>query len=119
MDTRTLRGWRMSEGRQKLQQVVAPTFRSELWRQISCAHAVGIALRDVKYGNIILDNQDNQPWLIDFELSHCFVWSRNPLFMHLKREDFRLLSELCDSPPSIAADVQRPHSIFSRAFTST
>jgi hypothetical protein len=105
MDTQALRSWRMSEGSQKLKQVVAPTFRSELWRQVRCAHAVGIALCDVKYGNIILDSQDNQPWLIDFELSRGFVWSWNPLFAHLKREDFRLLSELCDSPymPQLAS----------------
>jgi hypothetical protein len=109
MDSLTLRSWRMSEGRQKLKQVVAPTFRSELWRQLRCAHAAGIALCDVKYGNIILDTQDNQPWLIDFELSRCFVWASNPLFAYLKREDFRLLSELCDSPPAPqpAADPKR------------
>jgi len=98
MDGKTLRSWRISEGRQKLKQVVSPTFRSELTRQIRCAHAAGIALCDVKYGNIILDTEDNQPWLIDFELSRSFVWSWNPLFAYLKREDFRLLSDLCDPP---------------------
>jgi hypothetical protein len=99
MDSRELRNWRLSEGREKLQEVVAPaTFRAELWRQVSCAHAAGIALTDIKFGNIVLDAEDNQPWLIDFELSRCFVWSWNPVFVHLKREDLRMLSELCDSP---------------------
>jgi hypothetical protein len=89
-----------------LQKVLAPaTFRAELWHQVSRAHAAGIALSDLKFGNIILDAEDNQPWLIDFELSRCFVWSWNPVFVHLKHKDFRLLSELCDSraDPSLAS----------------
>jgi tRNA A-37 threonylcarbamoyl transferase component Bud32 len=98
MDSRALRSWRISEGRRMLQKVLAPaTFRAELWHQVSRAHAAGIALSDLKFGNIILDAEDNQPWLIDFELSRCFVRSWNPLFVHLKHKDFRMLSELCDS----------------------
>jgi hypothetical protein len=110
MDSRELRSWRIREGRQKLQEVAAPArIRAELWRQVSCAHSAGIALSDIKFGNIILDAEDNQPWLIDFELSQCFVWSWNPLFVHLKHEDFRMLSELFDSPrrPESRAEPRR------------
>jgi tRNA A-37 threonylcarbamoyl transferase component Bud32 len=93
---------RTREGQRLLSAVVGRDFRAQLVEQVGRAHSAGIVLRDVKFGNIILDAAGN-PWLIDFEMSRYFALRMNPLFSRLKAEDLRSISELCDPEPVAGA----------------
>jgi SAM-dependent methyltransferase len=75
-----------------LAEVVDDGFLEQLFCFLMEAHARGIAIVDIKYGNVLIGT-DGCPWWIDFDLSTRFRNTRSAVFRVLRdadREAFNL-----------------------------
>jgi len=58
---------RIDEGRRHVERVLSPATIEEITRGLEGVHRAGVALEDVKYGNIVLERQTGRPYFVDFE----------------------------------------------------
>ncbi len=65
-----------------LRAIVDEEFLINLEKLVESAHKVGVSLRDVKHGNVLI--REGMPYLCDFDLSHRF--SRNDMRSLLARD---------------------------------
>lgn len=84
--------WR--RGRAVLPKVVPPEFLAALEEQMNRIHATGMAKLSLTFGNLIVGNNDHQPWLIDFEQTRSYGSTRNLLFAFRRDQDRRLFNRI-------------------------
>jgi len=60
-------GRRLKEGRRFLPKVIDKEVFLKLSQQLNEIHKCGIIINDIKYGNIIIENNTKEPYFIDFE----------------------------------------------------
>ncbi len=65
---------RIEEGWKHLVEAVDAEFLAKLRSQMARIHAAGVAVIDVKYGNIMVEHSSGEPYLIDFEYSRYSPW---------------------------------------------
>jgi len=58
--------------RQVLNNIVDEQFVYQLSVEVKKIHSLGIVLNDIKYGNILIEQDQNKPFLIDFEMSRFY-----------------------------------------------
>ncbi len=85
-----LRLKRIEAGRKVLRKVVTGDFLEKLYRMLQDIHTAGVALKGIKYGNIIIEEDSGEPYLIDFEgaapLVPCGRFLLNLLFDYDTKE---------------------------------
>jgi serine/threonine protein kinase len=59
-------------GRKILYDVINEEFAEKVYDQILKIHRAGFIWKDIKYGNIIIDNDSGNPFLIDFEHTYNY-----------------------------------------------
>lgn len=57
------------------EQPITDTFLDDLWQQVRRLHAAGIAHRDLRRANIVVNDAD-QPWIVDFGFSEATAGDR-------------------------------------------
>lgn len=57
---------RIQDGRKQLATVVDETFIEDLFRQLRVMHSHRIVWGDIKYGNVVIENDSGKPYVIDF-----------------------------------------------------
>ena len=60
---------RIKNGRKVLNKVVNTEFIEQLYNELRKIHSAGILIRDIKYGNVIIEKRTGSPYLIDFDSS--------------------------------------------------
>ena len=60
---------RIDEGKKHLYSVIDNSFMEKLFQQITKIHSSNVFINDIKYGNVIIQRETGEPYLIDFELS--------------------------------------------------
>jgi hypothetical protein len=76
---------RLLEGKRVLDRTVTPDFSMRVRTEIQKMHRARVIWGDVKYGNIIIEEETGLPWLVDFDYGGYFP--------HLPAATFRAL---CD-----------------------
>ncbi len=89
-----LKDFRINEGRRVLPQVIDDAFIKKLYAQIRKIHALGIGLGDLKYGNIIVEKQSGDPYLIDFEKIARRTFLGNRYVLMVQKRNFDKLEKL-------------------------
>ena len=74
----------LSRGTKELGKCVDSQFINNLFEQIRFIHKTGITHLSLSFGNVMVD-QENNPWLIDFENSISFHSTRN-IFFQFERD---------------------------------
>ncbi len=82
----------IGEGRKHLSECVSKDFVDSIFRELKKCHGLGICINDIKYGNIIIHNTSNKPYLIDFDISHSFRHSRGYLYDTMRDRDIELFN---------------------------
>ena len=67
LSAEALHSRRIEAGRRLLLNVVTDDFLENLYRTLQRVHRAGVALMDVKFGNILIEATSREPWLIDFD----------------------------------------------------
>jgi len=78
---------RLREANYHMNQVVNEEFLTELYEKFSEINSLGVIIRDIKYGNIIIEKEDNRPYLIDFGSSYTFDVTNNWVYKALKKAE--------------------------------
>lgn len=78
---------RVAQGRRVLGEVVDAGFVERLRADLKRAHAAGVILNDIKYGNVVIEARSGQPYWIDFDRADVFLWRGHPLFRYLAARD--------------------------------
>lgn len=76
---------------QVLNNIIDSQFVCQLSEEVKKIHTLGIILNDVKYGNIVIEQDLNKPFLIDFEMSRRYPHLPRLFLKKLLREDIRKL----------------------------
>jgi tRNA A-37 threonylcarbamoyl transferase component Bud32/2-polyprenyl-3-methyl-5-hydroxy-6-metoxy-1,4-benzoquinol methylase len=58
---------RVREGRSSLAEVVDAAFIEDLFRQLRVMHSLRFIWGDIKYGNVVIEKDSGEPFLIDFD----------------------------------------------------
>jgi hypothetical protein len=81
------RSRRILEGRRVLDRVVDARTVDRLFAELRRVHAAGYVLRDIKYGNVVLDRA-GEPWLIDFDRAGAYPELGPLAFRCLRDRDY-------------------------------
>lgn len=83
-------GARMRECRRVMRAVVDEQFIERLLAEVRKIHSCGVAMLDLNYENLVIENKSGQPYLIDFENARALP--QIPKFMHnmVKRTDIEI-----------------------------
>jgi tRNA A-37 threonylcarbamoyl transferase component Bud32 len=93
---------RIEEGKKLIRNVVSDEFIEKLFDQVRKIHSAGFRINDIKYGNVIIERNTGDPYLIDFESSENLTGMGDRLSRILYDDDikkFNLLFET-DKPTS-------------------
>lgn len=72
-------------GRKVLYDVISQEFAERVYDQIIKIHRAGFIWKDIKYGNIIMDNDSGNPFLIDFEHTYNYP-GLSKIFLRIMRD---------------------------------
>jgi len=78
---------KIKEGKRYLREVVSQDFIEKLFDQVVKIHSAGFIIRDIKYGNVIVEKKTGNPYLIDFESSTNFTGKAYSAFRQLRDYD--------------------------------
>jgi SAM-dependent methyltransferase len=62
----------IEEGKRVLYRCVDPAQVDDIFTEMKRAHKAGVCICDVKYGNIIIERDSGEPYLIDFDRSRYY-----------------------------------------------
>jgi len=71
---------RINEGKRILYNVVDRQFIENLFIELQKIHSNSFLLDDIKYGNIVIERESNQPYLIDFDHARNYSKLNNNVF---------------------------------------
>ena len=78
---------RIQEGKKHLKDVVGCDFLDKFFEELKKIHECGIILGDIKFGNVIIETDTGEPYLIDFEHSQDYSGRNKIAFGILKDRD--------------------------------
>ena len=83
---------RITEGRKYLDQVVDPGFIESLYEDLNMMHVQRIVYNDIKYGNVVIENDSGKPYWIDLDSSlvHTFSGLKHRVVSDIDVEKFNL-----------------------------
>jgi len=80
---------RIPEGRRVLSEVIDSKFIELIFAELSKIHKARFIWNDIKYGNIIIDEQSGKPYLIDFDWALRFPELGKNAFSFLRDRDIK------------------------------
>jgi tRNA A-37 threonylcarbamoyl transferase component Bud32/SAM-dependent methyltransferase len=78
---------KITEGKKYLGEIVSQDFIEKLFDQVVKIHSAGFIIRDIKYGNVIVEKKTGNPYLIDFESSNNVTGTGHSVFRQLRDYD--------------------------------
>ena len=84
---------RIEEGRRVLHRVIDEAFTERAFEELSRMHAARVVWRDIKYGNMIIEDGSGAPFLIDFDLSFDCPRLSAEMFTRLRDGDIEKFNE--------------------------
>jgi tRNA A-37 threonylcarbamoyl transferase component Bud32 len=78
---------RVLEGRRVLSEVIDSPFIELIFAELDKIHEARFIWNDIKYGNIIIEEQSGKPYLIDFDWALCFQELGENAFRILRDRD--------------------------------
>jgi len=83
---------RIKNGRKFLNKVVNTEFIEKLYNELRKIHSSGVLIRDIKYGNVIIEKRTVSPYLIDFDGSIVLNKIEKNIFRVLFDHDIELFN---------------------------
>lgn len=88
---------RIQEGKRVLHNVIDSQFVESLFTELNKIHASGFILRDIKYGNMVIEKKSGKPYLIDFEGARHYPNLGKHSFKILRDRDIEKFNLLFDT----------------------
>jgi tRNA A-37 threonylcarbamoyl transferase component Bud32 len=83
---------RIINGRKVLNKVVNTGFIEQLYDELRKIHSAGVLVRDIKYGNVIIEKKTGSPYFVDFDSSIFLNRRETKIFKILFDYDIRLFN---------------------------
>jgi serine/threonine protein kinase len=80
---------RIARGRELLDTAVGPDFAARYFAQLRKVHAAGYVLHDIKYGNVVIEQDSGAPYLIDFDAARTYPSVGYLTRRFLRDQDYR------------------------------
>jgi hypothetical protein len=96
---------RIRNGRDYVPKVLTKRHVHRLASGLNAIHEAGFVLEDVKFGNIILQAETEEPVFIDLERALPVASLPQPLADHLREVDLRKFREHFGEPPPVRGDA--------------
>ncbi len=97
LDPKEKRLKRIQKGKRVLYNVVNSQFVESLFTELNKIHASGFILRDIKYGNMIIEKKSSKPYLVDFEGARHYPNLGKNCFRILRDRDIEKFNLLFDT----------------------